>query len=950
MLATIGYDIFYTQGIEQAEINKINNELLKIANLKATQVLAWRQGLLLAAEDVQHNGSLTSLIIKNGASDSVARFKTFQSIRNVFRLANAGDIEIAIVPARTLQPEPRQFTSKDRALVQQTITEGKIIFSEIFGADSDGSSEIGLAIPIGEGSTHHTSPAYILIVSIETENVLYPFLLAWPTTSYSSEIVLLRHEGNDVVYLTEFRKRHVTKSPLKYSINSDNLPAGIVAMGGKGTIAGMDYRNVPVFAAATEIPNSPWILVAKIDQEEILSVVRSKMYDAHLVSALIGALLVGTLLFFFNRNNYILYRRLYEDETSQHALKAHYEYLVKYANDIIILADQHYTILEVNDRACTVYGYKSSEMVGKNLSLLFSDSSTFLSDLQRDKSALVQGITTEAVHRTANNRTFPVELSIRSVKIDQRLFFQAIIRDITERNRFQDMLRYSEEKFQKAFEKAPFMIMLTNMADGTIIDMNEEGCSTLGVSRKEAIGKTTIELGIIVERERNDLIREIMDRRRISARETILHATDGHAITCSYSGEIIQIGTTPVLLSIAEDITDRKLSALEREIMLNVLHTINSSSNLHELLESMTRLMQAWSNCSAVGIRLRDGTDFPYWETRGFPAEFVQKENSLCMYDPNGNLCRDINGNPVLECLCGNIIGGKFDPEKPFFTKNGSFWTNSITQHLASIAEMDPQVHIRNSFINEGYESVALVPIHTGGSILGLMQYNDKEAGRFTPRLVELFERLADYIGLAIAEHHAHAAMKKSQEELKEYLEIIESMILVLDRNGNIDVLNRKGCELLGCTLVEAIGKNWFDTFIPERARTELKKRYDVSMRGEGMHLPYFEDAIQTKGGFERLIARHISLLKDENGTTIGSISACEDITERRQAELALYRSEERYRSIFDDTPIAIWEEDFSAVKNRLDELIKTHLGNLNTFLDEHPEDVAYLANARSRD
>ena len=115
-----------------------------------------------------------------------------------------------------------------------------------------------------------------------------------------------------------------------------------------------------------------------------------------------------------------------------------------------------------------------------------------------------------------------------------------------------------------------------------------------------------------------------------------------------------------------------------------------------------------WSGCEAIGIRLSEGDDFPYFETRGFPPEFVLAENHLCEVDSQGELLRDSQGNPVLGCMCGNMIRGRFDPAKPFFTAGGSFWTNSTTALLAGTTEADRQARTRNRCNGEGYESVAL--------------------------------------------------------------------------------------------------------------------------------------------------------------------------------------------------------------------------------------------------
>jgi len=56
--------------------------------------------------------------------------------------------------------------------------------------------------------------------------------------------------------------------------------------------------------------------------------------------------------------------------------------------------------------------------------------------------------------------------------------------------------------------------------------------------------------------------------------------------------------------------------------------------------------------------------DFPYYETHGFPEDFVLLENILCAFYLEGQLMRDDIGNPVIECMCG-----RFDPRSPFLPR-----------------------------------------------------------------------------------------------------------------------------------------------------------------------------------------------------------------------------------------------------------------------------------------
>ena len=270
----------------------------------------------------------------------------------------------------------------------------------------------------------------------------------------------------------------------------------------------------------------------------------------------------------------------------------------------------------------------------------------------------------------------------------------------------------------------------------------------------------------------------------------------------NYSGALVREREgTPLLAMVSmADITERKQAenALkergeERELTIKILGLVNAPTGLRELTYEVTTLLQEWSGCEAVGLRLRQGEDFPYFETRGFPTEFVEMENRLCARDQAGEFRRDSAGNPVIECMCGNVICGRFNPELPFFTPGGSFWTNSTTQLLTSTTDQDRQAHTRNRCHGEGYESVALVPIRSGQETLGLLQFNDRNQGKFTQEKIRLFEQIGDNLASGIARRLAEAEVKR----LASFPQMNPSPVLEVDLSGNITFHNQATLEAL---------------------------------------------------------------------------------------------------------------------------------------------------------
>ena len=212
----------------------------------------------------------------------------------------------------------------------------------------------------------------------------------------------------------------------------------------------------------------------------------------------------------------------------------------------------------------------------------------------------------------------------------------------------------------------------------------------------------------------------------------------------------------------------------ERKNMVELLRLLNRQDKTYELIRNITGFIQKWTGCEAIGVRLKDGDDYPYFETKGFPSEFVLLENSLCTKNMYGQIERDEKGYPVLECMCGNVICGRFNPSLPFFTKKGSFWTNCTTELLASTTEKDRQARTRNRCNGEGYESVALFRLRTGNETLGLLQINDRRKGMFTEEILEFLESVSDQIAIALSQRQAQEALEKSE---KLYSSLFKNML-----------------------------------------------------------------------------------------------------------------------------------------------------------------------------
>ncbi len=261
-------------------------------------------------------------------------------------------------------------------------------------------------------------------------------------------------------------------------------------------------------------------------------------------------------------------------------------------------------------------------------------------------------------------------------------------------------------------------------------------------------------------------------------------------------------------LGIFHDITERKEAELWHELVEKILLCLNRKRVRLDVIYDVLELIKKSTGFEALGIRLREGDDFPYFAVNGFSAEFVEATNYLHLPDQGGNSFSGVKAKFPVGSICGRIMSGEVDSELPFFTKGGSFWTNSTTELLKANPLQDIRVLVRGRCQEAGYESVALVPLRSGNEIVGLLQFADSRPERFTPKMIRFFEQIGASMGIALARIRA----EEWAENLAKFPSESPFPILRISKDGTLLYANAPGMSLLGqwnCQVGACAPENW---------------------------------------------------------------------------------------------------------------------------------------------
>ena len=444
-MGIVGIGYTYYRQAEQHYLTKTEQELSAIADLKVDQLVQYRKERLGDGNTFFKNSAFTALVRgfleKPEDAETIrklqswlGRFQTYYEYDHV-SLFDARAVERLAVPGA-----PETVDKHMAQNIAAALQSGRMTMLDFYRPAPGRPLYLNVLVPVlNESDTNR--PLGVLVLRINPETYLYPFIKRWPTPSPTAETLLVRRDGNDVLFLNDLRFQTNAALNLRIPLVRTNVPAVRAALGQTDIVPGVDYRGMPVLAAVRAVPGSPWFLVARKDLSEVYAPIRERLW---LVIGMMTALLLGAAA-----GVGLVWRqqrvRFYRESENQ------FRALFEQATDGMLLADmktRRFTL--ANLQIQRMLGYSEAELLQLTVADVHpaADLPAVLGQFEKQSHGEIPSISNIPMRRK-DGTVFYADISASVVRLRQHEGLLGIFRDVTERKQAEAELRSREERLRE---------------------------------------------------------------------------------------------------------------------------------------------------------------------------------------------------------------------------------------------------------------------------------------------------------------------------------------------------------------------------------------------------------------------------------------------------------------------------------------------------------------------
>ncbi|MFX1567750.1 MAG: PAS domain S-box protein [Promethearchaeota archaeon] len=553
-------------------------------------------------------------------------------------------------------------------------------------------------------------------------------------------------------------------------------------------------------------------------------------------------------------------------------------------------------------------------------------------------------------------------------------YIVSIGRDITERKKIEQKLKESEEKYRNLFNKSPLGIFLFD-ENGNFLEGNTSGSNSFsGFPSSISYGKNFIEI-ISLFKNSKELLQIFKKRaedrtqgKELKPVEIEIIRPDGEKRWLYWQSSTVQLKDRMLIQAIVQDITESKRAEQklkeseekikdERDNLINMLNSmedgvyiVNENYDIEFVNPSLKKEFGPIGNkkCYEYFQNLSESCKWCQTQeitTQGSIRWELKSQKTNKIYEIITTPIKK-SDDSVSKLVIFHDITDRKNAEQKLIESEDKFRSIAEQTIVGMSIIQDNKVKYVNQRLLDyfGYakEEVEKWPpgyfinvIHPDfrEMLTEIVNNNQSEVTKGPSHVeiktvkksgeiqwTEIYFRSIIFdgkpavmnISIDITERKkATDKLKEARERADMYLNLAGVILVAINRNGNITLMNKKGYEILEYAEGELDGQNWFEKCIPSHYKEQVFMVFKELMNGEIEPVEFFENPVITKDGREKIVAWHNTILYDKNGNITGTLSSGEDITEHKKAEGKLKESEERYRILFESSPVGIGIADF---------------------------------------
>ena len=463
----------------------IRDQLHTIADIKVKELSTWRSSQLGEARAILADHMALAVMRRvvagnASASDRAAIHIWMEALTKHLHYASAVLLDTQGKPVLSAG---QTFGSEEhlRQIAAEMLRSGDIVVRDFHRDSPSGRVHLGLNLALRLAPD--AAVFGVLTLGIDPATYLYPLLETWPVSTGSGETILVRRDGNEAVFLN--RLRGVPNSSVSFRIPMSRTDvAAVQALNGReGNIEALDTRGVRLFTAVRRVPDTPWYLIAKMNEDEVRAPVRRRSLVLGLGAVSLILALGGMVVLWWRRQQLQFYRERYEaeierrtvEESAARALQeSESRFRAIFEQAAVGMADASLDarFIRLNQRFCEILGYSREELLG----LTFREI-THPDDLDRDQRLVAQLLSGELSNWAVEKRYLRKDggvvwanllLSLLRSPSGGPLHFVAVVEDITGQKRAEE----ERHNLERQLLQAQKMESVGRLAGGVAHDFN----------------------------------------------------------------------------------------------------------------------------------------------------------------------------------------------------------------------------------------------------------------------------------------------------------------------------------------------------------------------------------------------------------------------------------------------------------------------------------------------